>query len=209
MPIQGNGMQSRPGQSSPNPNFDTANPPRSGRGQHEAKSGDPIDAAVSKTLGKLDTGLAEVAANPGPDPAALKAEVETEPKLKPDDAKAVAAALTSPGGLEQPRSNGEVIKGGSEVVLDPDLPRDELERRLLALRDPPPPVVYVPSPPTARMVANTEAEMAAGRRRNAHFEEMERNRPKPEPDPRDGTSIEVRRDGQYVHEKGNNNARAV
>lgn len=191
MPIQGNGMQARPGQATPAaPNKNTADTPK------PAPANDPITAAVTSTLGKLDTGLAK----PAVDAVAIVEDLQqAAPKLTPEQAVEVA----------KPSSRGEVIKGGSEVVLDPDLPRGELEQRLLELRNPPPPVVHVPAPPTPRMVANTEAEMAAGRRRVAHFEEMERNRPKPEHNPRDGHNIEVRRAGEYVHEKGTNSARTV
>lgn len=200
MPIQGNGMHGRPGQNVPKP----ADAAPVAAPETKPADADPITAAVTQTLGRLDTGLGAVST---PDPAAL-ADVVADPKLTPEQAKAVASQFTSPGDPEQPRGNNQVVKGNTEVVLDPDLPKGELERRLLELRDPPPVVVHVPSPPTPRMVANTEAEMAAGRARIEHFREIERQRPKPEHNPRDGTNVEVRRDGNYQHERGNN-ARTV
>jgi len=121
--------------------------------------------------------------------------------LVPNDP--ITAAVTAAVAKVQPQPRVSEPPPTSEVVLDPDAPRDDLERQLLALRDPPAPVEVVPPKPTARQRQNTELEMQAGRKRVEHFKALDKNREQPKPDPREGSTIPVMRSGDYQHEKGN------
>jgi len=100
-------------------------------------------------------------------------------------------------------------KPTTEVVFDPDAPRDELERQLLAMRDPPVVEVKPPPAPTPRQRKQTEIEQAAGRKRVAHFEKLDANRPQRAPSPKDGSMTPVMRSAEYVHEKNTNKATTV
>lgn len=119
------------------------------------------------------------------------------------DIAAITAAVTKQK-TEQPAKEPEkapVVEAKNEPILDPEAPRDELEKRLLELRDPPPAKEYTPPPPTDRQRKRIELEQAAGRRRVAHFDELNAARVHVKPDAkREGYTTPVMRAGGYQHE---------
>jgi hypothetical protein len=161
--------------------------PIQGNGMHNpTKQPDPPKAPEAK--GPVDPITAAVTAAIGKTETTVNAAAKE--KAKPPEDKPV----------------GDSDAG---VVFDPELPRDELERQMIARIRPPEKAPYVPPPPNERMQTQLDIEQEAGRKRVALARQQFLNRPKPKPDPTAGTNVEVRRDGSYQHEANVNKATSI
>lgn len=120
--------------------------------------------------------------------------IEPEKLLKPaaDPAEPVPQAAKEP-----PRNASEELTGNVDIPED----HHELLRRIREnsqhTPNQPPPVG-----PTVRQAEQTRLEMEAGAKRSAYYAEQEAKRPRPAPEPNQGTNTEVPRSGEYQYEPG-------
>lgn len=167
--------------------------PIQGNGMHTPSTPAPKAADPAPATDKVDPITAAVTAAVGKTQSTVNATAKED--------KPVEAAKEK--GLE--KATGEAPVGVSDegVVFDPEMPRDQLERAMLARIHPPEKPAYVPPPPNERMMGQLEAEQAAGRARVQYANDQYLRRPKAAPEPGQGTNVEVLRAREYRHETGN------
>jgi hypothetical protein len=115
---------------------------------------------------------------------------KNKPKVKPVPDKPVEIPVQDVN--EAPKS---------PVLRPAGLSFPELEKQVLAARNQPKPEPFVPQI-TERQAEKTRLEMEAGAKRTAYFEEQERLRVLPPPDPHAPINTPVHRPGDFTPKMG-------
>lgn len=120
-----------------------------------------------------------------------------KPKVKPVD-KPIEIPDDHPALATQPDPRIDAEAAVKNVQIRPAaLTWPEFEAQIIAKQNQQP-AEYTPPKPTERQQARIDEEIAAGRRRLAHFEAQEKLRVQPPPDPNEPKNVQVFRPGNSV-----------